>query len=183
MTRKIARFLADHQPATPCLVFDVDRAEENFRTLQRALPVARIYYAVKANPAAPVLERLAGLGSFFDAASIEEIEACLAAGAGASAVSFGNTIKKASAIARAHAHGVGMYAFDSAEELKKAALSGSKAEYGTRLGELLFSAVGAAGLLGVEAEQSLSDSCEHYIARFEAEELKKAETADSENID
>ena len=48
--------------------------------LRRALPLARIYYAVKANPAAPVLERLTGLGSAFDAASWEEIEACLAAG-------------------------------------------------------------------------------------------------------
>ena len=43
----------------------------------------QIYYAVKANPAAPILERLVGLGSRFDAASFEEIEACLAAGAAA----------------------------------------------------------------------------------------------------
>ncbi|MDE2335076.1 MAG: type III PLP-dependent enzyme [Rhodospirillales bacterium] len=121
MTQKIARYLAEHQPATPCLVFDVDQAEANFRALQSALPVARIYYAVKANPAAPILERLVRLGSFFDAASIEEIESCLAAGARADAISFGNTIKKGSAIARAYAHGVGMYAFDSAEELEKLA--------------------------------------------------------------
>jgi len=53
MTPKIARFLAERQPATPCLVLDVDRVEENFRTLQRALPLARIDYAVKANPAEP----------------------------------------------------------------------------------------------------------------------------------
>jgi len=68
MTPKIARFLAEQQPATPCLVLDVDRVEANFRTLQRALPLARIYYAVKANPARPVLQRLAHLGSSFDAA-------------------------------------------------------------------------------------------------------------------
>ena len=58
MTPKIARFLAQQQPATPCLVLDVDRVEENFRALQRVLPLVRIYYAVKANPARPVLERL-----------------------------------------------------------------------------------------------------------------------------
>ena len=68
MTPKIARFLVEQQPATPCLVLDVDRVEENFRALQRALPLARIYYAVKANPGRPVLERLARLGSSFDAA-------------------------------------------------------------------------------------------------------------------
>ena len=119
MTPKIARFLASAVPATPFLVVDVDRVEENYRTLRDAIPAARIYYAVKANPAAPILDRLTGLGSFFDAASIEEIEMCLAAGAPAARISFGNTIKKSSAIARAHAHGVTMFAFDSDEELLK----------------------------------------------------------------
>ncbi|MBV9653795.1 MAG: type III PLP-dependent enzyme [Acetobacteraceae bacterium] len=121
MNPKIARFLAQHQPATPCLVLDVDRVEENFRALRRALPLASIYYAVKANPARPVLERLVRLGSHFDAAGIEEVEACLSAGAGAAAISFGNTIKKVSAIRRAHAAGVSLFAFDSAEELAKLA--------------------------------------------------------------
>jgi ornithine decarboxylase len=121
MTPKIARFLADAQPVTPCLVLDVDRVEANFRALRHALPLAKIYYAVKANPAAPVLERLARLESAFDAASIEEIEACLAVGAPPSAISFGNTIKKVSAIRRAHAAGVSLFAFDSAEELAKLA--------------------------------------------------------------
>ena len=110
------------QPATPCLVVDVDRVEENFQAMLRdALPLAQIYYAVKANPAHAVLERLVGLGSRFDAASFEEIEACLSAGARAGAISFGNTIKKASAIRRAHEAGVSMFAFDSAEELEKLA--------------------------------------------------------------
>jgi ornithine decarboxylase len=121
MNPKIARFLAEQQPATPCLVLDVDRVEENFRALTRALPLARIYYAVKANPAPQVLERLVRLSSFFDAASFEEVSACLDAGARPEAISFGNTIKKVSAIRRAHARGVSMFAFDSAEELEKLA--------------------------------------------------------------
>jgi len=121
MTPKIARFLADTQPALPCLVVDLDRMEENFRALRAALPLARIYYAVKANPAAPILERLVRLESAFDAASFEEIEACLKAGAAPGEISFGNTIKKASAIAAAHAAGVSLFAFDSAEELEKIA--------------------------------------------------------------
>jgi ornithine decarboxylase len=121
MTPKVARFLAQHQPATPCMVLDVDRVEANFRTLRDALPLARIYYAVKANPAHQVLERLVGLSSYFDAASIEEVEACLDAGALPAAISFGNTIKKVSAIRRAHAAGVTMFAFDSREELAKLA--------------------------------------------------------------
>ncbi len=123
MTPKIARFLVEQQPATPCLVLDLDRVEANFRAIQRALPLAHVYYAVKANPARPVLERLVRLSSRFDAASFEEVAACLAAGARPQAISYGNTIKKASAIRCAHAAGVTLYAFDSAEELEKLAVN------------------------------------------------------------
>ena len=121
MTPKVARYLASRQPATPCLVVDVDRVEENFRVLSHALPLARIYYAVKANPARPILDRLVGLDSRFDAASFEEVRACLDAGARPDAISYGNTIKKVSAIRAAYAAGVRLFAFDSAEELAKLA--------------------------------------------------------------
>ena len=121
MNPKIAEYLRDHAPATPCLVLDVDRVEQNFRRLMAAMPLARVYYAVKANPDAPILDRLTSLGSSFDAASWEEIEACLAAGARPADISFGNTVKKVSAIKAAHAAGVTMFAFDSEPELKKLA--------------------------------------------------------------
>jgi ornithine decarboxylase len=121
MTPKIARFLAQQQPATPYMVLDVDRVEDNFRALRDTLPLARIYYAVKANPAPQVLERLVGLSSYFDAASIEEVAFCLDAGAPPEMISFGNTIKKVSAIRRAHEARVTMFAFDSHEELEKLA--------------------------------------------------------------
>jgi ornithine decarboxylase len=123
MNPKIAAFLRIHAPATPCLVLDVDTVEANYRKLLGAMPAARVYYAVKANPAAPILERLTGLGSSFDAASWEEIEACLAAGAAPDRISFGNTVKKESAIKAAFAAGVTMFAFDSEPELKKLARS------------------------------------------------------------
>ncbi|MBV1833416.1 type III PLP-dependent enzyme [Novacetimonas pomaceti] len=121
MTPKIARYLAEQAPATPCLVVDVDRVEERYSALHAALPLARIYYAVKANPAPAILDRLVGLGSAFDAASWEEIQMCLRAGAAPQDISFGNTVKKASAIAHAHAAGIDMFAFDCAEELDKLA--------------------------------------------------------------
>ena len=121
MTPKIAHFLAEHAPATPCLVVDVDRVEARYHSLRHVLPLARIYYAVKANPAEAILRRLVSLGSSFDAASWEEIRMCLEAGAQARDISFGNTVKKVSAIANAHAAGVTMYAFDCIEELEKLA--------------------------------------------------------------
>ncbi len=123
MTPKIADFLRTQQPATPCLVLDVDRVEAAYRAITAAMPAARVYYAVKANPAAPILQRLAGLGSSFDAASFEEVEACLDAGADPIRISYGNTVKKESAIKAAFEKGVTMFAFDSEPELRKLARS------------------------------------------------------------
>ena len=121
MTAKIDRFLAAKQPQTPCLVVDLDVVAERYGDLRQALPAADIYYAVKANPATPVLEKLVQLGANFDAASLAEIRQCLACGARPDAISFGNTIKRKLDIATAHDLGVGLYAFDSALELEKLA--------------------------------------------------------------
>ena len=123
MTPKIEIFLARHRPETPCLLFDLDILADNYRRLSAALPGAEIYYAVKANPAAPVLHSLAGLGSKFDAASLVEIDRCLAAGADPADIAFGNTIKKQSDIAAAFALGVRLFSFDCAEELEKLAIA------------------------------------------------------------
>ncbi len=123
MNDKIARFFAERRPATPCLVLDLDVVEENYNALSRALPEARIYYAVKANPAPYILSLLARLGSSFDCASIQEIDMVLAAGANAADISYGNTIKKQADIARAYQRGVRMFAFDSIAELDKIAVA------------------------------------------------------------
>lgn len=119
MTPKVADFLRREALPTPCLVVDLDIIEANYRRLARLMPSATIYYAVKANPAAPVLDRLVGLGSRFDVASLVEIEACIASGADPRLMSYGSTVKKVSDIARARALGVDLYAFDSEAELDK----------------------------------------------------------------
>jgi len=119
MTDRISRFLAETQPETPCLVVDLDIIEANYHELQRALPLARIFYAVKANPEPEVVARLAALGASFDTASRAEIELCLEQGATPDRLSFGNTIKKQKDIAWAYAQGVRLFAFDSDAELDK----------------------------------------------------------------
>ncbi len=119
MTDRINRFLAETQPETPCLVVDLEMIETNYLELQRALPLARVFYAVKANPAPDVVARLAALGACFDTASRAEIELCLAQGATPDRISFGNTIKKQKDIAWAYAQGVRLFAFDSDAELDK----------------------------------------------------------------
>jgi len=121
MTERIARFLAEHSPETPCLVVDLDVIAEAYDSLERRLPLARIFYAVKANPAAEVVAMLERKGSNFDVASRGEIELCLASGAAPDRLSFGNTIKKERDIAFAYQAGLRLFAFDSVSELEKLA--------------------------------------------------------------
>jgi ornithine decarboxylase len=119
-TKKIQRFLAERRP-TPYVVVDLDVVADNYRKLKDAVPQAGIYYAIKANPAPEILALLAKMGSSFDTASVAEIDMALASGVDGARISFGNTIKKVSDIAAAHARGVKLYAFDSEAELDKLA--------------------------------------------------------------
>lgn len=121
MTDRIFQFLLEQRPDTPCLVVDLDMVEENFRRLCSALPLARIYYAVKANPAPDVLRRLHRLGACFDAASIYEIDQCCEIGVSPDEISFGHTIKKEAHIALAYERGIRLFAYDSEAELEKLA--------------------------------------------------------------
>ncbi len=121
MNEKIARFFAERRPPTPCLVVDLDIVEQNYHALADALPEARIFYAVKANPAPEILGLLTSLGSAFDTASVPEIQMVLDAGCKPDCISYGNTIKKESDIRRAFELGVRLFAFDSVEELEKIA--------------------------------------------------------------
>ena len=123
MPPKIARFLETAELPSPCLVVDVDIVAHNWSELARSLPQARIFYAVKANPANEIVSRLARLGSCFDTASMGEIDLCLRHRVSPDRISFGNTIKKERDIAAAFAKGVRLYAFDSEAELEKIARS------------------------------------------------------------
>jgi len=121
--KKIERFLSEKQPETPCLVVDLDVVAEAYQALRTYLPLAKVFYAVKANPAGEIVDLLRGLGSSFDVASRGEIELCLGRGVAPERLSFGNTIKKERDIAYAYEQGVRLFAFDSAAELEKLARS------------------------------------------------------------
>ena len=116
MTPKIERFLAGRREydSNPCVVVDLDVIAEKYREISEQMPLVRVFYAVKANPAPEILSMLVELGSCFDTASLQEIEMVLAAGASPDRISFGNTIKKERDIARAYQLGVRLFAFDSA---------------------------------------------------------------------
>jgi ornithine decarboxylase len=114
-------FVASRDFDRPTLVIDTALVAQQYHALKAGLGRADIHYAVKANPERKVIETLISLGSHFDAASRGEIELCLGLGANPTDISFGNTIKRASDIAFAHAAGITMFAADAEEELVKIA--------------------------------------------------------------
>ena len=122
-----------HTFERPTLVMDTDVIARQYAAMAQGLGRARIHYAVKANPEAAVLRTLVGLGSHFDAATKTEIEMCLAAGASAEQVSFGNTIKRVADIAWAHSVGITLFAVDAEAELEKLAAHAPGARVYVRL--------------------------------------------------
>jgi ornithine decarboxylase len=121
MTERIREFLKHRSEPGPCLVVDLDVVRENYLAFARALPDTRVFYAVKANPSPEILQLLGGLGSSFDVASLAETEAVLAAGVTPDRISYGNTVKKESEIARSFALGVTLFAVDCEAEVEKVA--------------------------------------------------------------
>lgn len=126
-------YIAQTRFERPTLVVDLEAVVAQYQALARGLGRARIHYAVKANPEDAILRRLVAEGACFDAASKAEIEICLAAGARADQISFGNTIKRGSDIAFAHAQGIRHFAADARQELDKLATHAPGAEVCLRL--------------------------------------------------
>ncbi len=121
VSAKIADFLTSMPADTPALVVDLEAVEGAYEVLAEAMNPAKLFYAVKANPAPEVLRVLAAHGSYFDVASRGEIDLCLAHGISADRLSYGNPLKKAADIAYAHELGVPSFSFDSSAELQKLA--------------------------------------------------------------
>ena len=118
-SERIDAFLEANTLETPFVVVDLDVVAARFRQLAASLPMAEIFYAIKANPAPQILELLVTLGSSFDVASPAEVDMCLAAGADPSSISYGNTVKKRADIEYAYDRGVRLFAFDCDPELDK----------------------------------------------------------------
>ena len=120
LTARQEAFLADSTDLeTPFLLLDLDVVGERYRALRAALPGADVYYAVKANPAVQVIDLLARLGCRFDVASPGEIRRCTEIGVPASALSYGNTVKRERDVADAARVGVRRFTVDAAAELDK----------------------------------------------------------------
>lgn len=118
---RIEAYIETHSFDKPTLVLDTNVVAEHYRALKAGLGHANIHYAVKANPHVEILKTLVSEGSNFDAASKGEIQMCLEQGALPDQISFGNTVKRSSDIAWAHAQGITLFAADAEEELEKLA--------------------------------------------------------------
>ncbi|GAB3369777.1 type III PLP-dependent enzyme [Azotobacter armeniacus] len=111
---------ADKQE-TPFVVIDTETIASAYDELGECFPFARIYYAVKANPAVEIIRLLRDKGSNFDIASIYELDKVLAEGVGAERISYGNTIKKSRDIRYFYEKGVRLFATDSEADLRNIA--------------------------------------------------------------
>ena len=124
---------AADQRETPFLVVDLKTIDRAYDELVDGFPFAKVYYAVKANPANEVLSLLRDKGSNFDIASIYELEKVLALGVKPEQISFGNTIKKARHIRTFYEKGVRLYATDSEADLRNIAKAAPGAKVYVRI--------------------------------------------------
>ncbi len=125
--QKMKAFADQHE--TPFVVIDTATIGRAYDDLVGNFPFAKIYYAVKANPAIEITELLRDKGSNFDIASIYELDKVLSTGVGPERISYGNTIKKSKDIRYFYEKGVRMFATDSEADLRNIA----KAAPGSRI--------------------------------------------------
>lgn len=113
--------LADIAVPAPFLAVDLQVVEARYDSLVRAMPGVRPHFAVKCNPSAQIISRLASLGCGFEVASLAELELLRSRGVDPADVLYSNTIKPAAHIRATAAAGVWRFAFDSETELQKLA--------------------------------------------------------------
>ncbi len=111
---------ADKQE-TPFVLIDTAMISKAYDDLRAGFEFAKVYYAVKANPAVEIIDLLKDKGSNFDIASIYELDKVMARGIGPERISYGNTIKKSKDIRYFYEKGVRLYATDSEADLRNIA--------------------------------------------------------------
>lgn len=106
---------------TPCVIINPRIIEKNYRDLNRLFPFAKIYYAIKANPAGEIIQLLKEAGSNFDIASIHELDRACSIGVSPDRILYGNTIKKARDIKYFYEKGIRLFATDCISDVKNIA--------------------------------------------------------------
>ena len=112
--------LAERYP-TPFLVASVAKLQENYAFLQAQLPRVKLYYAMKANPAARFLTALARLGAGFDVAAAGEMQQLAGLGISGRKMLYANPVKTPQGLQKAAELGVTRCTLDDASEIPKLA--------------------------------------------------------------
>ena len=123
---------ADKQE-TPFVVIDTSIISQAYDDLRAGFEFAKVYYAVKANPAVEIIDLLKDKGSSFDIASIYELDKVLSRGVGPERISYGNTIKKARDSRYFFEKGVRLFATDSEADLRNIAKAAPGAKIYVRI--------------------------------------------------
>ncbi|MDH5369755.1 MAG: type III PLP-dependent enzyme [Gammaproteobacteria bacterium] len=110
--------LAD-QHGSPLLVLDCEQLQEQYKSLQQALPGVDFFYAVKAFPDDSVINTLIQMGSGFDLASLGEIEQVRHHRVNPRKTIHTHPIKKDKDIRDALRFGCTTFVVDNIDELKK----------------------------------------------------------------
>ncbi|RVQ69014.1 pyridoxal-dependent decarboxylase, exosortase A system-associated [Croceicoccus ponticola] len=117
--RPVSHWIAE-AGTTPLFVYDGSMIDARVEGLRRAMPDrVSIHYAIKANPFAPLLQRMARLVDGFDIASGGELAMAMAAGMEPARISFAGPGKDDAEIEAALASGATLN-LESARELDRA---------------------------------------------------------------
>ena len=100
-------------------MYNSHEAKRKYRAWTKALPWIKPHYAIKANPATPLLQDLIEEGSNFDCASKSELETMLNMGVRPSDLVYSNSIKDENDLEWAAKNKIELTTADSIDELKK----------------------------------------------------------------
>lgn len=104
---------------TPFLAIDKKMIRRKLADLQRVMPSARIFYALKTNSHWRIVRILQDSGNGFEISSIEEMDLLLRCGVSPQRIICSNPLKSPQFIKAAHHAGVKYFAFDSPDEIDK----------------------------------------------------------------
>lgn len=104
---------------TPVLLMDRDRIREKASLIGSGIKRSRVFYALKANPDPGVLGLVKSLGLGFEIASEGELRLLRKLGVEAGRIITSNPVKSPDFIRAAAKYGVGLFAFDSIDEVLK----------------------------------------------------------------
>lgn len=118
LTKENATMLAQ-QYATPLEVISTKHIEENYKLLCEHIPRLKVFYAIKANPANCILQKLISLGANFDVASAGEIRLLSSLGVTGDRMIYANPVKTIEGLMEAAKVGIKRFTFDSKNEINK----------------------------------------------------------------